>query len=186
MGFQSWSDALITSQTDGSALTASTTPTSILPAAAKFTLPANFWSIGKTLRVTSRGRISNVVTSPGTLTMDFRLGSVIAFTTQALALNVVAKTNVSFEWEVILTCRAIGSGTSADLIGIGSFASESVIGSPLPSVGGSGILLTPATAPAVGTGFDSTVSAVVDHFATWSANNANSITVHQWVLEELN
>jgi hypothetical protein len=42
-------------------------------------------------------------------------------------------------------------------------------------------------APAVGTGFDSTAAQLVDLFATWSvANAANSITCHQFLIEDLN
>jgi hypothetical protein len=38
----------------------------------------------------------------------------------------------------------------------------------------------PASAPAVGSNFDSAASQVVDMFGTWSLNNANSIQVHQF------
>jgi hypothetical protein len=187
MSFQSWQETLVASQVDGAALTGSLTATSLLPGQAKFTLPAGFFgTAGKSVRITARGRISNIVTTPGTLTLDIRLGAVIAQTSQALALNIVAKTNVSFEYEMILAARTVGNGTTATLMGIGSFSSESVIGSPLPTVGGSGILMIPASAPAVGTGFDSTSSQVVDMFGTWSLSNANSIQVHEYILEALN
>ena len=43
--------------------------------AARFTLPANYFSIGKKMRVRSSGRISTVVTTPGTLTLDLRFGA---------------------------------------------------------------------------------------------------------------
>src|SRR5882762_3595625 len=127
MSFQSWQETLITAQVDGTALTASVTATSIIPAAAKYTLPANYFSIGKVLRISSRGRMSTV-TTPGTLTMDIRLGAVIAFNGGAMTLNASAKTNVSWEFEATLTCRAIGATTSANLIGIGQFTSEGIVG----------------------------------------------------------
>jgi hypothetical protein len=39
----------------------------------------------------------------------------------------------------------------------------------------------------VGTGFDSTAAQLVDLFATWSvANASNSITCHQFHIEDLN
>lgn len=182
MSLQSWQETLISAQVDGTALTASTTATSIIPAAAKYTLPANYFSIGKVLRVSSRGRMSTV-TTPGTLTLDIRLGAVIAFNGGAMTLNATAKTNVSWEFEAIVTCRAVGASTSANLMGIGSFMSEGVVGAA------SGTALTtilPASAPAVGTGFDSTVSNQLDHFATWGTNNANSIQIHEFLVESLN
>jgi hypothetical protein len=68
----------------------------------------------------------------------------------------------------------------------GEWTSESVIGSGVPTAGGAGTHMLPNAAPAVGTGFDSTVSMIVDLFATWSLNNANSILVHQYELADLN
>ena len=186
MSLQGWSETLVSAQIDGTALTASVTATSILPAAAKFTLPANFFQIGKVLRVVAAGRVSNIITTPGTLTLDLRLGAVIAANGGAMALNVVAKTNVPWWLEWVLTCRAIGASTTANLMHQGLWCSESVIGSALPTVGGAGQHMLPNATPAVGTGFDSTAAQVVDLFATWSLNNANSIQVHQFALESLN
>lgn len=185
MSNQSWGETLITSQVDGTALTNTTTPTTIIPPAARFTLPNNFFAIGKMLRITALGRISTVVTTPGTLTFSVRLGSgpVIAATSDALALNIVAKTNLAWMLEWVLTCRAIGNGTNANMMHNGTWTSEAVIGAPLASVGGAGVLALVNSAPAVGTGFDSTAAQVVDLFATWSvANAANSILCHQYEL----
>lgn len=186
MSIQTWQETLITAQVDGTALTASTTATSILPTAAKYTLPANYFQVGRALRVGVLGRISNVVTTPGTLTLELKFGSVIVASSGAISLNIVAKTNVPWWLEWHLTCRAIGSGTAANLMHQGVWQSESVVGSPLPTVGGNGSLLIPVGAPAVGTGFDSTATQQVDLFATWSLNNANSIQTHQFRLESLN
>jgi len=183
MSLATFMECLVAQQADGTALTASTTPTSIIHPAAKTTLPAgNFFAPGKSLLVRIGGRMSNIVTTPGTLTIDVRFGSVIVWTSQALPLNVVAKTNVSWWADIDLVCRAIGQSTSANMMGIGLFTSESVIGSPANSAGGSGALFMPATAPAVGTGFDSTAAQTVDVFATWSLNNANSIQTHMYEL----
>ena len=189
MAVQGFEYTPITAQIDGTALTNSTTATSILPPAAIFTLPNNFFYIGKMIRIRAMGRISTVVTTPGTLTFSVRLGAgpVIAATSDALALNVVAKTNVAWDLEWILTARAIGGSTSANLMHNGRFTSEAVIGSPLGSVGGAGTLALVNSAPAVGTGFDSTAAQKVDFFATWSvASASNSITLHQFALEDMN
>lgn len=187
MSIQSWQETLITAQVDGTALANSNSATSILPAAAKFTLPANYFAIGKQLRVLALGRISTLITTPGTLTLDFRLGSVIAFTGGALNLNTTAQTNATWLAEIILTCRAIGASTSANLMGIGKFESRAVIGSAAVAAGGVGVQPMPDTAPAVGTGFDSTAAQTMDFFGTWSvANAANSIQVHQFSVESMN
>lgn len=188
----SFQECLITSQVDGTALTNSTTATSIIPAAARFTLPSNFfWVPGKMLRVTASGRISTVTTTPGNLTLDIRLGTVaspiVVYTTGTMSLNTTAQTNATWSSQFILTCRAIGAGTSANLMGTGFWASRAVLGSAAVGSGGDGVDVQPDTAPAVGTGFDSTITNVVDLFATFSvANASNSILCHQYVLESLN
>lgn len=188
----SFQEVLITAQGDGAALANSTTPTSLLPAAAGFTLASNFFAnIGKQIRIKARGRVSTVVTTPGTLTLDIRLGTVaspiVVFNGGAMNLNTTAQTNATWELEADLVCRAIGSGTSASILGIGRFTSRALIGSAAVASGYPGSALLPDTAPAVGSGFDSTITNRVDLFATWSvANASNSITLHQFSLESLN
>lgn len=184
---QTWQESLIVAEVDGTALTGTAAGT-VLPPAARFTLPANFMDVGKVLRVTAKGRISNIITTPGTLTLDIRMGptsNIVVFNGGAMQLNAVAKTNVTWIFDAMLTCRTIGNGTVATLFGIGQWTSESVVGSPLPSVGGSGTLLAPASAPAAGTGFDSTVAMVADMFGTFSLTG-NSLTAHEYLLEALN
>lgn len=188
MSNQAWVEPFLVTAEDSTALANSTTATSILPSARKFTLPSYFAdAVGKTLNLRAAGRISNIVTTPGTLTLEVRLGSVVAWSGGAMALNIVAKTNVSWMLDLDLTFRTLGAGTSANVLGIGRFTSESVIGSPLPSVGGNGTFLLPASAPAVGTGFDNTAAQTLDLYATWSVANAgNSILTHQFRLLSLN
>jgi len=73
-------------------------------------------------------------------------------------------------------------GTGANAIVTGRFCGRSLIGSAAVATGGVGVITLPDTAPAVGTGFDSTVNNLFDVFATWGTNNANSILVHQsWI-----
>jgi hypothetical protein len=178
---------LITAQSDGAALASSTAATSLLPTQAKYTLPANFLAIGSKLRFHVSGRISTVITTPGTLTLDIRFGSVIVATSPAFALNVAAQTNDTWILDWHLTCRAIGGSTSANFMHAGMWTTAAVIGGVAAATGGTGSLLIPATAPAVGTGFDSTAAQQIDFFGTWSVSNAaNSIQVHQFAIDSLN
>lgn len=189
MSRQIFEETFASLEVDGAALSNSTSATSLFgssnaASAAKFTLPANWCDIGRTLRVTARGRISTVVTTPGNLTLDVRFGSVIAFNGGAMALNIVAKTNVTWKFSADLVCRAIGSGTTANMMGIGEWMSEAAASAVATEAA---VYMLPASAPAVGTGFDSTVAQVIDLFGTFSvANAANSIQLHQFVLEALN
>lgn len=152
---------------------------SCIPTSSIVTLGNNFWQPGRKMRIEASGRISCVVTTPGTARFDIQIGSVIAFDTGALNLNIVAKVTVPWFLEIDLTCRSEGTGTLATLIGSARFQSEAVIGSPLPTVGGNGSLCVPVGAPVVGTGFDSTLANTLNMFFTQTVATG-SMTVHQY------
>ena len=176
-------ELLVSAQADGAALTNSVSQTSILPTAARAVVAANVLDrIGKRLHLKATGRISTLVTTPGTLLFEVKLGSVVIASSGLLTLNVVAKVNVGWKLDWDMTLRAIGTGTAANFMHQGLWTSEAVIGNPLPTVGGSASHVLPYnTAPVVGTGFDSTAAAILDLFATWSSASAsNSIQLHQY------
>jgi hypothetical protein len=103
-----------------------------------------------------------------------------------MTLNIVSKTNVGWVLDLQdLTARAIGSGTTANLIGGGLFTSEAVIGAVAPTAGGELVHVLPYNAaPAVGSGFDSSAAQLIDLTATWSvANAANSIRLETFSLD---
>jgi hypothetical protein len=169
---------------DGATLTNSTVAANIMPASGLASIPGGTLQVGSMLKITMRGRISTVVTTPGTLTFDVRFGSVIVSAFGAAALNTTAQTNAQWMLEILAQIRSVGSGTAATALCTAGFISRAVIGSPGAAAGGAGELLLPETAPAVGTGFDSTAAFAVNVFAAWSvANAANSITVHQSLVE---
>ncbi len=169
----------------------STAPTSILPAPAKYTFAPNYFSqIGRMLRLTITGQISNVVTTPGTLTLTVNLGptsNIIVFNGGAMQMSTTAHTTFPFTWEVWLTLRAVGSGTSANIMGqsraTGQMMSATAVADSTTS---HGVLLAPNSTPAVGTGFDSTVQNILDVIGTFSVNTSGTnITLTQMVLEDL-
>lgn len=185
MGKNTWESILVSQQADGTAVTG-TSEGSILNSQAKFTIGGNYLNdLGHTLRVKAMGRISNIVTTPGTLTLRLKFGSIIVAATPAFQLNAVAKTNVLWILDWDLTLRSNGGGTSATLMHSGQWQSESFVGSPLPSAGGPGVGMIPASAPAVGTGFDSTVANQIDLTAQFSLTG-NSIQCHTYRIESLN
>lgn len=183
MASQGFRERILEVCEDGTALNTSTTATSLLSSVRKTaTLPAGYFDrIGRVLGFEFSGRISNIVTTPGTLTLDFRLGSTAVFTSGAMALNIVAKTDVHWLLRGELVCRAIGATTVTTLFPKGcQFMSNSVIGAAAVTAGGQGIHGLPYNAvPAVSTGFDNGVSQLIDLYATWSISNAaNSIQLH--------
>jgi hypothetical protein len=192
-----WCETLNTLHGDGFSLSNSTTATSLLggtagtiaSAQAKTTLPGSgFWSEGKMLRITFAGRLSNIVTTPGTLTLDVRLGAVIAFNGGAMQMSSTAHTTVPIFGTILLTCRTIGGGTTATLMGQATVTSQALsLTAVADSTTTPATLPAPNTTPAVGTGFDSTASQVLDFFGTFSiANAGNLLQLHQYAVEAMN
>jgi hypothetical protein len=187
MGMQSWQETLVEGTVDGPTLTAAAAA-SCIPTPSRIILPNNYFYVGKKLRIVMQGRISNAVTTPGTARFDVRMGpsgTIIVFDTGAMNLNVVAKTNVPWWLEIVLPCRAVGTGTSSNFFGFGQFQSEAVVGSPANTAGGNGSLIAPVGAPAVGGGFDNTAANALDMFFTQTVATG-SMTVHNYQVEALN
>jgi hypothetical protein len=170
-----YAQCLVTAQGDGSALTNTTTATSILPTQGKYTLGATFLpAAGASLMVKAWGRASTAASSPGNITFDVRFGSIVVATSQAMALA-TSQTTDTWRVEMNLTTRAVGGSTTANMLMTGEAKSLILSGGPL--------ILIPATAPAVGNGFDSTAAQQVDFFVTWStASASNTITLHGYEL----
>jgi hypothetical protein len=173
-----WCAPLVTAASDGNTLVAAAAA-SCIPTGAKYVLEGGFFDApGKQLKIEASGRISNAVTTPGTARFDVRLGGTVVFDGLAVPLNIIAKTNVGWWLEIILTCRTIGA--TATLIGQGTWTSESAIGSALATVTAPGSLLLPYnTAPAVGNTFDSTAALALDMFFTQTVATG-SLTLHQY------
>lgn len=175
---------IASSYTDGPTLTAAAAA-SCVPTYFPTTLPAGYWQIGRIWRVLLTGRVSVVVTTPGTLRWDVRLGGVVAADTLAVLGNIVVKTNVNFWLEGLLTCRAVGSGTSANLMNQWMLMSEAIINTAVPTTGpGGGYALPWNTAPVVGAGFNSQSALTLDVFFTQTVATG-SMTVHQALIEQM-
>lgn len=186
-----YTEAIATMQGAGPTLTASTTPTSLLLGQAKATLKPGFFDRpGKAVAIEFAGQLGNIVTTPGTLTLDVRMGptsNIIVFNGGAMQLSSTAHTTLPVMGKILLTCRAVGNGTSANLMGQGIITSQCLsLTAVADSTTTPATLLMPNTTPAVGTGFDSTVAMVVDLFGTFSLNNANALTLQQYWLYEVN
>jgi len=191
MSAATWVQTLIAAQVAGPLLSDSTVATSILPAASKYTLPANTLNVGSVLRLSGSGQLSNVVTTPGTLTLDVRFtstggGTIVVFNGGALNLSITAHTNQPIWFEILLTARVIGA--AANFMGQGY-----AVGLPFVRVAGTAdsnatanVLTMPATAPAVGNNFDSTANEQIDMFATFSVNtDPTNLTLQQFLVENL-
>jgi hypothetical protein len=180
-----WSPLAVATLDGPTLSTAATTSASCLPTTAYYTFPPNALQLGSMLRVTAQGRISNVVTTPGTARLAIMLGGTAIFDSGALALNAVAKTTLPWWFDALLTCRV--QGASGQFFGFGRLHSEAIVGSGLASAGGGGSLLSsvsggPETAPALGTATNLTVANLFDCFFTQTVTTG-SFTVHNFVME---
>jgi hypothetical protein len=178
-------NSLVTMQAAGPALTASLTATSLLNPQAKITLPANFFAyIGQKLKIYASGQLGNIVTTPGTLTIDLRTaGGIVLWNGGAMQLSSTAHTTLPFWLEADLTLRALGTGAepTANFMGQGRMTAQALsLTAVADSTTTPATLLLPNTTPAVGSNFDSTATQTLDLFGTFSLNNANAITVQQY------
>jgi hypothetical protein len=187
MSLQTWVETLVTQQAAGTSFATFTTAKTVINAQALYTLPPGFWSIGKTLEIDVMGEISNIVTTPGTITMQVMMGSIVAFTTGAMQMSTTAHTALPFWLKAQVTCRAVGASTSANLMGQAVIISQAVSVSGADATTGHASLVAPNTTPAVGTGFDSTISNILDFWVGFSISNAaNLVRVSQYTVKSLN
>jgi hypothetical protein len=179
------SRTLMVATSDGPTLTAAAAA-SCIPTNLLTTVQAGYWQVGKTWKITAAGRLSCAVTTPGTFRLDLRMGAVTVFDTLAIPLNIVAQTTVPWYAEFFLTCRAAGSGTTAQLFGQGKVNSTAFLNVPAVATGPwSGLITVPYnTAPVLGTGFDSTVANAFDFRHTQTVATGQFI-LHTFIIEEV-
>lgn len=125
------------------------------------TLPANFWTIGKTIRVTMKGYWSQTGSSP-TRTLRVKAGAVTVIS-KALTVFGGAVTNMAWAVDVLITARTLG--------GSGTLMAQGVA-----TLEGNGSYGTATTATAT---VDTTASAALDvtwQFGTSDANNKVVVT----------
>lgn len=72
------------------------------------TIPAGWWTVGRTLRFTAWGHMATAGTASQTLRLRALMGSTGMASTQVIGFNTV-ETAFSWKFEVALTCKATGS-----------------------------------------------------------------------------
>ena len=178
-------ETLATVAADGTALTAAARA-SLLQGSAKaglYTLPANKLRLGDVLHLRASGRISCVVTTPGSITFDLSAGvaGTAFFSSGVIPLNIVAKTNVPWVLDVEMIVRAVGN--AANLFGMGFWLSEAALNVAVPSTGPGpgGNTLPYNTAPAVGSNVDFSIANIIDFNFTQTVATG-SVQLHNYAL----
>jgi len=179
------SQVIASSYTDGPTLSGASAA-SCVPTYVPTTLPAGFFQVGRMLRLRMSGRVSCAVTTPGTFRLDMRLGGTVVSDTLAVPLNTVAQTTVPWHYDALITCRSVGSGTSATLFTQGLLSSTAFLNTAAVATGpwAGNITVPYNVAPVVGNGFNSQSALTLDFFHTQTVGTGQFI-LHQMMLELL-
>lgn len=187
-----YSQLLRSQQAAGTLFNTYTVAKSVINAQALLKIPAGFFQVGDILRITAKGALSNIVTTPGLMNFQVKLGptaNIVAADTGNIQLNATAHVLLPFSLEWWLTVRSTGPGATA-----AQFMHQAhVRGVQLTRTAGQvdatnigDSLLAPAIAPALGTAFDSTVDNILDLWAGFTISNVgNGVQVHQYLVELL-
>ncbi len=108
-GVQGWTEPLHVTTADGTQISNSTSETIVCP---DFNIPAYYMAASRTFRIWAYGVMSNVITTPGTLTLRVRWGGVagtVLLASSALGLDTTARTNSLWAMQAYITCRTDGS-----------------------------------------------------------------------------
>ena len=189
MSVQTWQELITSQNAAGTSFGTFTTAKTVINPTALVSLPPNYLYAGKMLRVRVRGGIGTLVTTPGTITFQVMMGSIVAWTSGAVQLNATAHTNLPFALDVDLRLDTAGNGTTAKFLGIGTLTGImfTLTAGQTDATNTGGSFMVPATAPAVGTGFDTTIANVLDFWTGFSISNAaNTVQIYTYTVEALN
>ena len=142
------------------------------------TAPPLFYD-GHKFTVKFQAGVSNIVTTPGTMNIQVVLGGVAVYDSGAIILTTTAHTLTPFWGEVDLTLDTSGNGTLAKFRGMGKFTALNVQNSgaaaaDITTGGIATVINNGNTAPALGTGFNSSIAATWDLFVGFSISNAGN------------
>lgn len=174
-------------QSSGTLFNTYTSAKSVINPSALVTLPPNYLTLGKMLRVKVQGGISNVATSQRTFTFQVMMGSIVVWTSGAILTTTTAHTLIPFDLEVLLKVDAVGSSTSAKMMALGKLTGIMFVvsGAVADPTAGHATLLCPNTAMADGTGFDSTISNILDFWVGLSASESTTgIQIYNYLVED--
>ncbi len=180
MSRQFWSETLAWSTASGSAVGNTTTETIVFP---NLVIPANYMADGRVLRGRIYGQIGNVVTAAPTVTFRIRWGGVagtVLAASAAITTSATAFTAAMWSMEFLIVTRT--NGTAGSLFATGEVNISNDATPQARFMGSAG-----ANTPAAVSSLDLTADTALSISAQWgTANAANTLTGHQYILEALN
>lgn len=185
MSRQAYPELLIWNASSGTAFNTFTTAKTVLPPQCVYPFLATWWHKDRIVRITATGNLSNIVTTPGTITFQMMLGATIVMNSGAFQMSSTAHTNVPFKAECLVRCDV--EGATAQLVGGWTVSSQAL---SLTAVADSTTTIATLAGPspmALGTAFDATVAQNLDMFVGFSISGAgNQIQVFNYIVESLN
>lgn len=171
-GFMVYADGIkqvlagvIFTATADNSVTNSTSELSALPTGVGTkTLPANFFVVGKAVRIKGGGVFSTAVAAQGTLNVKVKYGSTIL--SQSTAFTPVANlTTQGFDFEVIIVCRTTGATGTVTTTGGFTYSIGLNLARDVNDLVNSGNTTT----------IDTTASTALDVTATWGSASSSNI-----------
>lgn len=189
MPSQAWNQAIVSQRAAGTLFNTFTTAKTVINQQDLYSFPPNFFQIGQRLRITANMAVSNIVTTPGTVTFQVMLGSIVVWTSGAVQLNATAHTLLPARLVVDLVCQLANTGVGgvvAQFMGTGILTGVmfTLTAAQTDATNVPGSFTVPATAPALGTAFDGTISQILDFWTGFSiSNSGNGIKVVDYCVE---
>lgn len=188
MSRQFWQEAIFWATADGAAITNTAVETILFP---NVIIPANYFADGRLMRITARGRWSNVVTAVPTMTFALRWGGVAGtILAQSTAIVTPATATTNAIWKVILEIQTRGNGATGSLFVMGDAHMYEDAAATFGTVGNYGVVQPMSSAGAAAPAavvVDLTADTAISLTAKWSAANAaNSIQGHIYIGESMN
>lgn len=127
------------------------------------TLPANFLTVGKKIRISGHGVYTTPAVTGGTVTIKVKLGSTVLAQVATSAL-LVGATGASFQFECVITCRSAGASGSVVCGGAVNY-----------EVASAGRLFDDLDNGGAATTVDTTAQQVLDVTVTWDSASTSKI-----------
>lgn len=156
-----------------------TTATSVIgTGVGSLTLPANFWTVGKQIRIKGNGRYTTAA-SLSQVTVTIKIGSVTIASVVTTAISALSN-NLGIDFETTITCRTVGS--TGTLVAMGNVNYNAML---------SGTMLSRLFDDLNPTGSAATInttqSAAIDVTVAWGGVGVGkSLTISSATIESIN
>jgi hypothetical protein len=188
MGPPVYTQTLVSQRAAGTLFNTYTTAKSILNVTELYPLLGNTLAVGSKLRIRAMMGLSDIGTTSGTVVFQVMMGAIAVWSSGLVQMSTTANVLLPVELEVNMRLDSAGSGTAAKFMSTGK-----IIGLPVQLGAGAAngavtdsALVLPITSPAVGTGFDSTITDILDFFVGFSISGAgNGVQLQDYTVEQL-